>query len=147
MGKYDWIDTPIFYAYFDDVRDPHQLARGCQVLLELVGLQPDQQAAPLWTTKGPTRRASWMKGYIRRAPVAGTRPKISPISSLSHAERTMLLVAFDFWNGSGEAYFRDVLNMGPRLATAISGLVEASCADPGVVDDSIARWIARWSRL
>jgi len=108
-------------------------------------LQTEQQPGSLWTVQGPTRRASWLKGYIRRAPAAGFRPKISPIASLSHSERTMLLVAFDFWNGSGEAYLRDILDMTPRLATAIAGFLEAGCADPTSVDASIARWIARWS--
>lgn len=124
-------------------RDLQQLARACQVLLALVGVE-DQS---LWSPRGPSRRAIWLKGYLRRAPAradgawAPGPGALAPIASLTRAERTMLLVAFDFWNGSGGASFNDVVGLAPRLVRAIAGFMEARHIDT----DAIEMWIACWS--
>jgi hypothetical protein len=60
---------------------------------------------------------------------------------MTRTERTMLLVAFDFWNGSGGASFSDILRLAPRLVRAIAGLMEARHVD----SDAIEIWIACWS--
>jgi hypothetical protein len=130
-------------------RDLHQLARACQILVRLGGFE----GQPQWTDRGPTRRASWLKGYLRRAPRGGVSPSNERVASpwrgpipaeqnLSHREKTVLLVAFDFWNGSGDVGFSEVLGLPPRLVTAISALMAAHCAD---TSEALAEWIDRWS--
>lgn len=139
-----------------------QLARACQVLLGLAGVD---DVAALWSEHGPSRRASWLKGYLRRsAGPTGSQPRAgraalsgrggvrahaargkgsrSPVESLSQRERAMLLITFDLWNGSGDILFRDVLALSPRLVVAVAGLMEARCLDSGEAMDA---WIARWT--
>jgi hypothetical protein len=130
-------------------RDPRQLARACQVLVGLAGSEGESQ----WTDRGPTRRASWLKGYLRRAPRRDTAPAdqrtsplwreaVSPEQTLTQREKIMLLVAFDFWNGSGDVGFRDVLKLPPRLLAAVAGLMTARCAG---TSEALAEWIDLWS--
>lgn len=136
-------------------RDIRLLGRACQILLSLAGLEGEV----LWTVQGPSKRASWMKGYLRRGPASGERRGLgelgggassSParvrapaIEALSHRERTMLLVAFDLWNGSGDASFRDVVGLSPRLVTAIAGLMAARCAELAQ-GRGLQAWIGEW---
>jgi hypothetical protein len=128
-------------------RDMRELARACQVLLDLAGI--DEQGHSLWTEKGPSRRASWLKGYLRRPapPADGVHPsghmqRPSPLDRLGRRDRLMLLVAFDLWNGSGGALLGEVLGMSPRLVTAVAGFMEARCQEtPGALET----WVRRWS--
>jgi hypothetical protein len=130
-------------------RDLRQLARACQVLMRLAGSEGESQ----WTDRGPTRRASWLKGYLRRAPSRDTsspaerasprwREPISPEQTISRREKIMLLVAFDFWNESGDVEFREVLKLPPRLLNAVAALMIAGCAG---TSEALGEWIDRWS--
>jgi hypothetical protein len=145
------------------VGEHRQSVRACQILLNLAGMD----GPALWNAQGPTRRASWLKGYLRRAQHAPTRTgspqpahvsgggggarqptdplagRLAPIGALSRAERIMLLVAFDFWNGSGDAALPDVLGLPPRLVGAIADLMAASLPDAGA--GALDRWAARWA--
>jgi hypothetical protein len=122
-------------------------------LVRLGGFDGDAQ----WTDRGPTKRASWLKGYLRRAPrrggardneMKGDQPATLWRGShlreqdLSHREKIMLLVAFDFWNGSGGVGFVDVLNLPPRLVSAVSALMAAHGTD---TSEALTAWIDRWS--
>ncbi|MBC8132595.1 MAG: hypothetical protein H7X95_06410 [Deltaproteobacteria bacterium] len=125
-----------------------QLARACQVLLDLAGIA-GTGGESLWTTRGPSKRASWLKGYLHRAAPRGQQRHRAgdsfaglPTDALSQREKTMLLVAFDLWNGSGEVLLADVLNMTPRLVAAIASFMEAQCLE---MPEAMAAWIARWS--
>lgn len=146
------------------IGEHRQAVRACQILLNLAGLD----GPALWNAQGPTRRASWLKGYVRRArdatggdrapartsPTAGGASKppahpvplpgrLAPIGALSRSERIMLLVVFDLWNGSGHAPFPDVLGLPPRLLGAIAELVAASVPDAGT--GALDRWVLRWT--
>jgi len=150
MGKYDWLAKPGVYAYFvfrglHLAWDGIQLARACRLLLGLAGLEDET----LWTERGPSRRASWIKGYLhrddervdsrRRMPL---RPLVA-VQALSRREKTTLLVAFDLWNGTGGATLSEILGLPPRLAKAVAGLIEASVSES---PEDLIQWIARWSR-
>jgi hypothetical protein len=121
-------------------RDRQQLAQACRILMRLSGLETEA----LWTAAGPTRRASWLKGYLRRDSKTGSRVLDQ---ELPRQQKVVFLVAFDLWNGSGESAFRDVLDLPPRLVEAISSLmplvgIRASSSRPEA--ELMAAWIARW---
>lgn len=119
--------------------DRQQLAQACRILLRLSGLEVDAH----WTAAGPTRRASWLKGYLRRDFKETSR---TPEQELSRQQRVVFLAAFDLWNGSGEVAFRDVLQLPPRLVEAISSLMPLVHAERRTTDaDSLAGWVARWA--
>lgn len=125
--------------------DGTQLARACRILLGLAGFDDDT----LWTEHGPSRRASWLKGYLHRGDAKAesqrsvrVRPLVA-VQALSRREKTTLLVAFDLWNGSGSVTLTEVLGLPPRLVRAVAGLIEASAADS---PDDLRVWIERWSR-
>lgn len=125
--------------------DGAQLARACRILLGLAGLDDDT----LWTERGPSRRASWIKGYLRRGDAKADSQRHAPVrplvavQALSRREKTILLVAFDLWNGSGAVSLAEVLGLPPRLVRAVAGLIDASADDS---PEALARWMARWSR-
>lgn len=105
----------------------------------------------LWNLRGPSKRASWLKGYLRRgartdpAGGGGTAHRwglVSPIDNLSRGERTILLVAFDLWNRSGDVLLSEVLALSPRLVVAVAGFMEAWGLQSAEAMDA---WMARWS--
>src|SRR3569833_595316 len=97
-------------------RDRQLLAEACRTLLRFAGLDVEAH----WTPTGPTRRASWLKGYLRRDPKAGSRP---PEQELSRQQRVVLLVVFELWNSSGEVLLRDVWVLPPGRGEASSSLL------------------------
>ena len=125
--------------------DGIQLARACRILLGLAGFDDDT----LWTEHGPSRRASWLKGYLHRGDAKAEtqrRMRVRPlvaVQALSRREKTTLLVAFDLWNGSGAVTLTEVLGLPPRLVRAVAGLIEASVSGS---PEELTLWIARWSR-
>lgn len=121
-------------------RDRQLLAEACRYLLRLAGLDVESH----WTAGGPTRRASWLKGYLRRDFKAGPR---QPEQELSRQQKVVLLVVFDLWNGSGDVPLRDVLDLPPGLVEAISSLmplVGARGQTTRPESDPLAAWLARW---
>jgi lipoyl-dependent peroxiredoxin len=72
------------------LRDDQQLARACRALLATVRLER------LWTDDGPTPEAS---GLIE-----------ADAGRLSSCQRTVLLAAWTFWNGSGGLRLAEVLD-------------------------------------
>lgn len=118
------------------------------MLLRLAGFEGEAH----WTDRGPTKRASWLKGYLRRAPhretslldgrTAPWRGRTPSDHDLSRQEKVVLLVAFDFWNGSGDVAFGDVLNLPARLVTAIAALMAAHGASSS---QALLEWIERFS--
>jgi hypothetical protein len=131
-------------------RDLQQLARACHVLMRLAGFGSEAY----WTDRGPTKRASWLKGYLRRAPsrrgtslsdghtTVSWRGRTPSEQDLSRPEKIVLLVAFDVWNGSGGVAFGDVLNLPAPLVTAIAALMVAHGAESS---EPLVEWIGRFS--
>jgi len=120
--------------------DRQQLADACRCLLGLAGLDVEAH----WTAGGPTRRASWLKGYLRRDFKVGAR---QPEQDLSRQQKVLLLVVFDLWNGSGDVPLREVLDLPPRLLEAISALMPlvGGRGHPTRPEaDPLAAWLARW---
>ncbi len=108
--------------------------------MRLSGLETEA----LWTDAGPTRRASWLKGYLRRDSQGGSRVADQ---ELPRQQKVVFLVAFDLWNGSGEVPFRDVLDLPPRLVEAISALMPLAVAEvqsSRPEADLMGAWMARW---
>ena len=121
-------------------RDRQLLAEACRTLLRFAGLDVEAH----WTPTGPTRRASWLKGYLRRDPKAGSRP---PEQELSRQQRVVLLVVFELWTSSGEVLLRDVMDLPPRLVEAISSLMPLVGARGQTTlpeSDPVAAWLTRW---
>ena len=137
MGKYDCIEIIGVYDY--SAGDRHGLGRSpARILLALAGLDDET----LWTERGPSRRASWIKGYLHRGEASAGLRRRGPVQALSRREKTMLLVAFDIWNGTGAVPFTEILNLPPRLVRAVAGVMEASVSDD---PDALGGWMSRWS--
>src|SRR3569832_2939841 len=120
-------------------RDRQLLAEACRTLLRFAGLDVEAH----WTPTGPTRRASWLKGYLRRDPTAGARP---PEQELSRQQRVVLLVVFELWYSSGEVLLRDEMDLPPRLVEAISSLMPLVGARGQTTQpdsDPVAAWLTR----
>lgn len=82
----------------------------------------------LWTEHGPTEEAV---DYVLHG---------SPLSS---GEKIMLAVAFDFWNGQGDARFSDVANrLDSRNTHAVASLMIAVVRGSLHVDEWIETQIA-----
>jgi hypothetical protein len=96
-------------------RDDRQTARVCRVLLGGVRL------ARLWTDAGPTDEALELLK-------AGGGP-------LSSGEALVIRVAFDFWNGQGEASLARLLEvLDPGRLEALGSLLVALARGAGAVD-------------
>lgn len=99
-------------------RDDRQICSAMRVLLGSVGLER------LWTDAGPTDEALELL-EARGGP-------------LSHGEQLMLLVAFDFWNGHGEAELGDLLAVfDAERIELVASLMIASAKGASAVD----RWL------
>lgn len=90
-------------------RDERQQVAVCRALLKRVRLER------LWTHDGPTEEAV----------------DLLEASPLSHGEHLMLRVAFDFWNGRGEARLAELLATldGPNLraiGTLLGAMADSS---------------------
>jgi hypothetical protein len=121
-------------------RDRQLLAEACRALLRFAGMDADVH----WTAAGPTRRASWLKGYLRRDFKPGSR---QPEQELSRQQKVVLLVVFDLWNRSGDVLLRDVLDLPARLLEAISSLIPLVGARGQMTrpeSDPLVAWLGRW---
>lgn len=90
-----------------------------------------------WESKegltGPTKKGAAELGRIR-----------SKESLLSRGETTLLLTAFEIWNGHGNVTILDILStLEPDAQNAIGSLIVAlSCKQPEEID----RWIHTWEQ-
>ena len=75
----------MFFSSNTMTGDRQLLAEACRRLLGLAGLDVEAH----WTAVGPTRRASWLKGYLRRDLKVGAR---QPEQELSRQQKVVLLV-------------------------------------------------------
>lgn len=101
-------------------RDHHQASRAIRVLLSVV-----PRMDRLWTDSGPTTEAVDLctaRGGYR----AG---------ALSHRERTMLLAAFDLWNGQGLVPLAAILDLPPDSLEMVGALLRAIARGHGAIDD------------
>lgn len=95
-----------------------QACRAIVALLEASALPP---LRGLWTDAGPTERACKLLERGGRG--------------MSRGEALLLRVAFDFWNGRGEAKFADVINvLDPRRLELVGSLMAAMNAGSGAVE-------------
>jgi catechol 2,3-dioxygenase-like lactoylglutathione lyase family enzyme len=96
------------------LRADQQLARACRALLETVRLER------LWTEEGPTQEASELLETAGR--------------QLSQDERSVLLVAWTFWNGSGRRRLAELLehvDADPMAALCSFVLARRGAQSPG----------------
>ena len=101
-------------------RDDHQASHAIRVLLAVA---PGMDR--LWTEHGPTTEAidlcTTRGGYRAGA--------------LSHPRRTMLLAAFDLWNGQGQVPLAAVLDLPADSLEMLSALLRAIARGHGAIDD------------
>jgi hypothetical protein len=92
------------------LRDDQRLARACSALLATVRLER------LWTEDGPTLEAS-------RLLAADGGP-------LSSGQRSVLLVAWTFWDGTGAAELAEILGRSAADPMDALCLLVTSCKGP-----------------
>ncbi len=96
-------------------RDDQGLARACRILLAGVRLER------LWTAEGPTAKA-------RELLASNGGP-------LTQGERTVLLIAWTFWNGSARAALAkelEQLPVEPLEALRLLVKLSTSCSEDGL---------------
>lgn len=115
-------------------RDDRHRAKVCRVLLSFQNLERLWMADDIGPNYGPTIEATDLLRLIQRETCL-----------LAASERVLIRVAFDFWNGAGEASIHDIQSyLNVNVIQAIGELLVAANENPVLKGEPVDRWLKGW---